>query len=75
LKRRLQEAPVAASQTQTLVPFLVIGPLLALMVWRNIKGRRVRVEALWIRPVILLAMASLAVSQTRDATAAGCEGA
>jgi len=47
------------------VAFLIALPILALVVWRNARGRRVRVEALWIRPAILLALAGLAVSQTK----------
>ena len=54
---------------QTLMPLLVMVPLVALMIWRNRKGRRVRVETLWIRPLILLTVAGVAVSQTKGATA------
>jgi predicted lipid-binding transport protein (Tim44 family) len=59
---------VPTTQPQTLIPLLVVAPIVALMLWRNMKGRRVRVEALWIRPAILLAMAGAAVSQTKAAS-------
>lgn len=61
---------MTTTHTPPLVPLLVIAPLVALMLWRNMKGRRVRVEALWIRPVILLTIAGVAVSQTKAASAA-----
>jgi hypothetical protein len=47
------------------IALLFVAPLLLLMLWRNMRGRRVRVEALWIRPAILLALAALTVSQTK----------
>jgi hypothetical protein len=55
-----------AAQAQTLIPILVILPVLGLIILRNARGRRVRVEALWIRPVILLVFAGLALSQTKS---------
>ena len=58
------------TQPHTLIPLFIIVPLVALMLWRNMKGRRVRVETLWIRPAILLTVAGVAVSQTKSASAA-----
>ncbi len=46
---------------QTLIPLLVAIPIIGLILWRNAKGRRLRIETMWIFPTIFLAMAGLAL--------------
>src|SRR5215470_242979 len=43
-------------QTTTyLVTFIVIALLMGLRIWRGSRARKLRVERMWIRPVIILA--------------------
>jgi len=52
------------AQAQTVIPLVVIVPIVLLVVWRNMKSRRVRLEGLWVRPAILIAATALVVAQT-----------
>jgi hypothetical protein len=49
---------VTTPQLQQLMPLLFLVPIVALVIFRNLKPRRLRLELLWIRPVIILAAAS-----------------
>jgi Zn-dependent protease len=44
-------------QYQQYMPLLVLIPVVAIIVFRNLKPRRLRLEMLWIRPVIIMVMA------------------
>jgi hypothetical protein len=45
-------------------PLLVALPIIALVVWRNMRGRRLRVETMWVRPAILVVLAVLVLSES-----------
>jgi hypothetical protein len=62
-------APPNAPFTVYLIPMIVIG----LLILRNARSRRLRVETLWISPVVLLAIVVLAFSQQRPPGAASLE--
>jgi hypothetical protein len=47
-----------------LVPLLVVG----MVILRNSRARRLRIETLWIAPVIILALVTLALSQEKATT-------
>lgn len=47
--------------TSYLVAVIVIALLLAFRIWRGSRARRLRVERLWIRPVIILTILGLSV--------------
>lgn len=51
--------PPNAGYLAYVVPFLVV----VLIVMRNARARRLRIETLWIMPVLILAMVGLALSQ------------
>lgn len=40
------------------MPFLVVGLVAAIVIFRNLKPRRLRLELLWIRPVIIMVIAT-----------------
>ncbi len=46
------------------MPLVIALPFILLMMRRNMKARRLRVELMWIRPAILLLVGGLALSQT-----------
>lgn len=48
-------------QIQQFAPLLVLVPIVAILVFRNLKPRRLRLELLWIRPAIIAGMASAAL--------------
>jgi len=54
----MQQPPPAGAAT-LVVPLIVV----ALVVLRNLRARRLRVETLWIGPVMILALVGLALSQ------------
>lgn len=45
-------------QIQQFAPLLFLIPVVALIVFRNLKPRRLRLELLWIRPVMIVVVAS-----------------
>ena len=47
-----------------LIPLLIALPIMAVVLRRNMKGRRLRVEWMWVRPVILLALGAVVLSQS-----------
>jgi len=51
-------------------PWTYLAPLLviAMVVLRNSRARRLRIETLWIGPVIIMALVGLALSQERSVT-------
>ena len=49
-------------QTQTFLPYLIALPIIALILWRNARARRLRIEMLWIFPAILMLMGGLALA-------------
>jgi len=49
-------------QVQTFLPYLIALPFIGLVIWRNARERRLRVEMLWIFPAILLALGGLALA-------------
>jgi hypothetical protein len=50
------------------LPFLFLIPVVALIVWRNSRPRRLRVEMMWVRPATLVALALAALSQSPPTT-------
>jgi hypothetical protein len=50
------------------LPFLFLIPVLALIVWRNSRPRRLRVEMMWVRPAILVGLAVVVLSHSPPAT-------
>jgi hypothetical protein len=56
--------PPGAGPWTYLVPLLVIS----MVILRNSRARRLRIETLWIGPVIILALVGLALSQERAVT-------
>jgi hypothetical protein len=50
------------------LPFLFLIPVLALIIWRNSKPRRLRVEIMWVRPAILVGLALVVLSQSPPTT-------
>jgi hypothetical protein len=56
---------------QNYVAYLVMAVAIIFMIRRNLRSRRIRAETLWVVPVILLAIAGLAVAQTPPHDAAG----
>ena len=55
----MQQAPPNMGMWTYLIPLIVVG----LVILRNSRARRLRVETLWIAPVMILVMVSLALSQ------------
>jgi hypothetical protein len=49
---------VTTSQLQQFMPLLFLLPVVALIIFRNLKPRPLRLELLWIRPVIIMAVAT-----------------
>lgn len=47
-----------AHQMQQFVPLLFLIPIVAIVIFRNLKPRRLRLELLWIRPAMILAIAT-----------------
>ncbi len=45
-----------ASPTQSFAPMVMVAIVLLVLVLRNQRARRLRVELLWVRPVLLLAL-------------------
>lgn len=54
-----QQVPPNAQAVALIVPLVVIG----LVILRNSRARRLRIETLWIAPVMIVAMIGLALSQ------------
>jgi hypothetical protein len=54
---------------QTYIPYLIMAAALILMIRRNLRANRIRVQTLWIFPVVLLLIAGLSIGQSppRDA--------
>jgi hypothetical protein len=63
----MQHVPAGANYLTYLVPVLVIG----LVILRNARTRTLRVERLWISPMIVMLMAILAFSQSPPPSALG----
>ncbi len=51
-------------QPQSWIPLLIALPIIALVMWRNMRGRRLRLEALWVLPAILIAACVVSLMQT-----------
>ncbi len=62
---------------QNYIPYLIMAVALIFMIRRNLSSRRIRANTLWIFPVLLTAIAVLAVSQSppRDAVGIAIVGA
>ena len=54
-----QQVPPNAQAMTLIVPLVVIG----LVILRNSRARRLRIETLWIAPVMIIAMIGLSLSQ------------
>jgi hypothetical protein len=54
-----QQAPADAQAMTLIIPLVVI----ALVILRNSRARRLRIETMWIAPVMIVAMIALALSQ------------
>ena len=54
---------------QTYIPYLIMAAALILMIRRNLRANRIRVQTLWVFPVVLVLIAGLSIGQTppRDA--------
>lgn len=52
------------AQPQSWILLLIALPIIALAMWRNMRGRRLRLETLWILPAILIAACVVALVQT-----------
>jgi len=46
------------------MPYLFALPLVALVLWRNLRGRRLRLETIWLFPAILIAACVWALLQS-----------
>lgn len=55
---------------QTYIPYLIMAAALILMIRRNLRANRIRVQTLWLFPVVLLLIAILSIAQSppHDAT-------
>ncbi len=51
-------------QPQSWIPLLIALPVIALVMWRNMRGRRLRLETLWVLPAILIAICVVSLVQT-----------
>ena len=56
---------------QNYIAYLVMAVAIIFMIRRNLASRRIRAETLWVFPVILIAIAALAISQTPPHNALG----
>ncbi len=55
---------MAPAEPPAFLPYLIALPIIALVLWRNMRGRRLRLETLWIFPAILVAGAVVALVQS-----------
>ena len=55
---------MAPTQPPAFLPYLIALPIIALVLWRNMRGRRLRLETLWILPAILVAGGVVALIQS-----------
>ncbi|MFL5297282.1 MAG: hypothetical protein ACJ798_12955 [Phenylobacterium sp.] len=55
----MQQVPPNAQAATFIVPLVVI----ALVIARNLRARRLRIESLWIAPVMIVALVALSLSQ------------
>jgi hypothetical protein len=53
-----KDLPVTSHQLQQLMPLLFLIPIVAIIIFRNLKPRRLRLELMWIRPVMILVVAT-----------------
>ena len=56
---------------QTYIPYLIMAAALILMIRRNLRASRIRVQTLWILPLVLLAIAALSIGQSPPHDAIG----
>ncbi|MBI1198151.1 MAG: DUF1453 family protein [Phenylobacterium sp.] len=63
----MNHVPTGAGYLTYLVPLLVVG----LVILRNARARKLRVERLWISPMVIMLMAILAFSQSPPPSALG----
>lgn len=63
----MQQIPPNAQMVTFVIPLVVI----ALVILRNSRARRLRIETLWIAPVMIVALVGLSLSQERAPTPLG----
>jgi len=56
---------------KTYLPYLIMAVALIFMIRRNLAARRIRAGTLWVLPLILIAIAALAIAQTPPHDALG----
>ena len=56
---------------QTFIPYLIMAAALILMIRRNLRANRIRVQTLWIFPVVLLLIAAVSIGQSPPRDAVG----
>jgi hypothetical protein len=62
---------------QTFIPYLIMAAALILMIRRNLRANRIRVQTLWLAPVVLVLIAAVSIGQSppRDAVGIAILGA
>ena len=57
--------------SQNYIAYLVMALAIIFMIRRNLRSRRIRVETLWVFPVVLIAIAAFSIYQNPPHNAVG----